>query len=185
MSNFTIKQEGFTSHTSVPNCFIEQYMPYAAGEFVKIYIYLLKCVGENKQELSISRIADAFNNTEKSKQILINCWNELKEEDNILFNIKERVYNDLITLFERINFRLIVMSQYKSGYYMNQKNYVEELSKTIFNKLKISINTNLKSLEEAMSFDFDDFDVALNEGFSLKNNIQFADNWIAGKYVKE
>ena len=131
------------------------------------------------------KLEDAFNNTEESKQILIDCWNELKEEDNILFNIKEHVYNDLITFFENINFRLIVMSQYKSGYYMNQKNYVEELSKTIFNKLKISINTNLKSLQEAMTFDFDDFDVALNEGFSLKDNIQFFDNWIAGQYVRE
>lgn len=131
------------------------------------------------------RLEDAFNNTEKSKQILIDCWNELKEEDNILFNIKETVYNDLITFFKKIDFKLIIMSQYKSGYYMNQKNYVEELSKTIFDKLKININNNFKSLEEAMNFDFDDFDVALNEGFSLKDNIQFADNWIAGQYVKE
>lgn len=131
------------------------------------------------------RLEDAFNNTEESKQILIDCWNELKEENNILFNIKENVYNDLITFFEKIDFKLIVMSQYKSGYYMNQKNYVEELSKTIFDKIKISINTNLENLKEALSFDFDDFDVALNEGFSLKNNIQFADNWIAGEYVKE
>lgn len=131
------------------------------------------------------KLEDAFNNTEESKQILIDCWNELKEEDNILFNIKEHVYNDLITFFEKVDFKLIVMSQYKSGYYMNQKNYVEELSKTIFDKLKININNNFKSLEEAMAFDFDDFDVALNEGFSLKDNIQFADNWIAGQYVKE
>ncbi|MBE6159565.1 MAG: hypothetical protein E7157_00745 [Lactobacillales bacterium] len=128
------------------------------------------------------KLEDAFNNTEKSKQILINCWNELKEEDNILFNIQENVYNDLKKFFEKINFRLIVMSQYKSGYYMNQKNYVEELSKTIFNKLKISINTNLDNLKAALSFDFENFDVALNEGFSLKENIQFSDNWIAGKY---
>ena len=129
-----------------------------------------------------TKLEDAFNNTDKSKQILVNCWNELKEEDNILFNIKEQVYNDLITFFEKINFKLIVMSQYKSGYYMKQKNYVEELSKTIFDKLKISINTNLEKLKEAMDFDFEDFDVALNEGFSLKENIQFIDNWIAGQY---
>lgn len=128
------------------------------------------------------KLEDAFNNTNKSKQILINCWNELKEEDNILFNIQENVYNDLKSFFEKISFRLIVMSQYKSGYYMNQKNYVEELSKTIFNKLKISINTNLDNLKAALCFDFEDFDVALNEGFSLKENIQFSDNWIAGKY---
>jgi len=118
----------------------------------------------------------------RGDKILINCWNELKEEDNILFNIQENVYNDLKKFFEKINFRLIVMSQYKSGYYMNQKNYVEELSKTIFNKLKISINTNLDNLKAALSFDFENFDVALNEGFSLKENIQFSDNWIAGKY---
>ena len=90
MSNFTLKQEGFTSHTVIPNCFIEQYMPYAAGEFVKIYIYLLKCVSENQSELSISRIADAFNNTEKDVVRALKYWQRkglLKltfDEDNAL-----------------------------------------------------------------------------------------------------
>ena len=128
------------------------------------------------------KLEDAFNNTTKSKEILINCWNELKEEDNLLFNIKENVYNDLTLFFESINFKFIIMSQYKSGYYMNQKNYVEDLSKTIFDKLKTKIDINIDNLKEALSFEFEDFDVALNEGFSLKENIQFYDNWIAGKY---
>ena len=66
MSNFKLQQEGFTSYTCVANRFIERYMPKAAGEFVKIYIYLLKCVEENTSELSISRIADAFENTQKN-----------------------------------------------------------------------------------------------------------------------
>ncbi|MBQ9029941.1 MAG: DnaD domain protein [Parasporobacterium sp.] len=74
MSNFTLKQDGFASYTTVSNCFIEQFMPYAAGEFVKIYIYLLKCVNENKSELSISRIADAFNNTEKDVVRALKYW---------------------------------------------------------------------------------------------------------------
>ena len=77
------------------------------------------------------------------------------------------------------------MSQYKSAYYMNQNNYVEYLSKTIFDKLKTNINTNTGNLKKALSFEFEDFDAALNEGFSLKENIQFYDNWIAGKYSKE
>jgi len=128
------------------------------------------------------KLEDAFNNTEDSKKILIECWNNLKKEDNILFNINECVYNDLITFFQKINIRLIVMSQYKSGYYMNQKNYVEDLSGIIFNKLKISINTNLNDLEKALDFDFADFDVALNEGFSLKDNIQNSKSWIAGRF---
>ena len=49
-------------------------MPYAAGEFVKIYIYLLKSVSENRSELSISRIADVFNNTEKDVIRALKYW---------------------------------------------------------------------------------------------------------------
>ena len=74
MSNFTLKQDGYTGYTTIPNCFIEQFMPYAAGEFVKIYIFLLKCISENQSELSISRIADAFNNTEKDVVRALKYW---------------------------------------------------------------------------------------------------------------
>ena len=49
-------------------------MPTAAGEFVKIYIYLLKCVNENQKELSISKIADVFNNTEKDTIRALKYW---------------------------------------------------------------------------------------------------------------
>lgn len=128
------------------------------------------------------KLEDAFNNTVESKKILIDCWNELKEEESTLLNIKENVYNDLVNFFENINFKFIIMSQYKSGYYMNQKNYVEYLSKTIFDKLKLKIRMDVSNLKKALSFDFEDFDVALNEGYSLKENIQFYDNWIVGKY---
>ena len=74
MSNFKLQQDGFTSYTCVANCFIERYMPKAAGEFVKIYIYLLKCVEENTSELSISRIADAFENTQKDVVRALKYW---------------------------------------------------------------------------------------------------------------
>jgi len=69
-------------------------MPYAAGEFVKIYIYLLKCVSENKSELSISRIADVFNNTEKDVVRALKYWQKkgvLKltfDEDNALTSLR-------------------------------------------------------------------------------------------------
>ncbi len=49
-------------------------MPVAAGEFVKIYIYLLKCISENCSELSISRIADVFNDTEKDITRALKYW---------------------------------------------------------------------------------------------------------------
>ena len=93
MSNFILKQDGFSGYTTIPNCFIEQYMPYAAGEFVKIYIFLLKCVAENTSSLSISRIADAFNNTEKDVVRALKYWQRkglLKltfDEDNALTSL--------------------------------------------------------------------------------------------------
>ena len=93
MSNFTLKQDGFSGYTTIPNCFIEQFMPFAAGEFVKIYIFLLKCISENQSELSISRIADAFNNTEKDVIRALKYWQRkglLKltfDEDNALTSL--------------------------------------------------------------------------------------------------
>jgi len=69
-------------------------MPYAAGEFVKIYIYLLKCVSENKAELSISKIADVFNNTEKDVVRALKYWQKkglLKltfDEENALTSLR-------------------------------------------------------------------------------------------------
>lgn len=74
MSSFKLKQEGHPSSTSIPNNFIENFMPVAAGEFVKIYIYLLKCISENCSELSISRIADVFNDTEKDITRALKYW---------------------------------------------------------------------------------------------------------------
>ena len=93
MNNFTLSQDGFASYTTVPNYFIEHYMPYAAGEFVKIYIYLLKCIEENTQELSLFRIADAFNDTEKDVKRALRYWEkkgllELSYDDDTLTSIK-------------------------------------------------------------------------------------------------
>lgn len=98
MSKFKLQHEGFASSTSIPNCFIEKYMPKAAGEFVKIYIYLLKCVAENRSELSISKIADAMENAEKDIVRALKYWQKrglLKltfDEDNNLVSLK---INDL------------------------------------------------------------------------------------------
>lgn len=74
MGNFRLRSGSTQKCTSIPNSFIEKYMPTAAGEFVKIYIYLLKCVNENQDELSISKIADVFNNTEKDTIRALKYW---------------------------------------------------------------------------------------------------------------
>lgn len=46
------------------NQFIDQVMPHANGEFVKVYIYLLRCLSDGTQELKASRMADRLLCTE-------------------------------------------------------------------------------------------------------------------------
>ena len=60
--------------TCVPNVFIDRYMVHASGEFVKIYLYLLRCINGNKSELSISKMADKFEHTEKDIKRALCYW---------------------------------------------------------------------------------------------------------------
>lgn len=67
-----------TSSTLVSNYFIDKFMPDANGEFVKIYLYLLRCVGYKNKSLSISQIADKFNHTEKDVNRALKYWEKIK-----------------------------------------------------------------------------------------------------------
>ena len=68
-------QRGGGSFTSISNNFIEKYMPQAPGEFVKVYIYLIKCIGSGTGELSLSHMADIFDMTEKDFVRAVKYWN--------------------------------------------------------------------------------------------------------------
>lgn len=102
MSNFKLQQEGLSSSTSIPNNFIENFMPTAAGEFVKIYIYLLKCISENCSELSISRIADVFNDTEKDVIRALKYW-EKKGLLKLSFNENSELTSLILTSADQFN----------------------------------------------------------------------------------
>lgn len=62
--------------TLIENTFIDQYMPKANGEFVKLYLYLLRCANAGK-ELSLSAIADVFDHTEKDVRRALAYWEKL------------------------------------------------------------------------------------------------------------
>lgn len=70
MKIYTNTPEGATV---VQNAFIDQYMPHANGEFVKVYLYLLRCA-DTGRELSLSSIADVFEHTEKDIQRALSYW---------------------------------------------------------------------------------------------------------------
>lgn len=70
MKIYTGTPEGMTV---IQNSFIDQYMPYANGEFVKVYIYLLRCA-DSGRELSLSSIADVFDLTDKDIRRALYYW---------------------------------------------------------------------------------------------------------------
>jgi DnaD/phage-associated family protein len=70
MKIYTDTPEGMTV---VQNAFIDQFMPHANGEFVKVYLYLLRCANTDR-ELSLSSIADVFDHTEKDVQRALTYW---------------------------------------------------------------------------------------------------------------
>ena len=66
-------------YTLVHNRFFDEYMPSANGEFVKIYLYLLRS-SDTDRELSLSVIADIFNHTESDVKRALTYW----EKKNLL-----------------------------------------------------------------------------------------------------
>ena len=74
MTAINISSDIATSFTTVSDIFIDQYMPKANGEFVKVYLYLLRATGSGAGIATISEIADHFSNTEADIVRALNYW---------------------------------------------------------------------------------------------------------------
>lgn len=74
MAQITLKLNAQPSTTIVSNRFIDEFMADANGEYVKIYLYLLRCAGSADGSLSVSKIADKFDHTEKDVKRSLRYW---------------------------------------------------------------------------------------------------------------
>lgn len=63
-----------TEATLVANTFIDEYMAAASGEYVKVYLYLLR---HEQEAVSIEQIADALNHTESDVKRALAYWERL------------------------------------------------------------------------------------------------------------
>lgn len=77
MDTFTLHTNTQASTTSVSNIFIDTYMPAANGSYVKVYLYLLRCLSSASPNLSISLIADHLENTEKDVLRALAYWEKV------------------------------------------------------------------------------------------------------------
>lgn len=78
MGNIHLSVESRQNYTAISNQFIDKYMPAANGSYVKVYLYLLRSLSNPEQILSIDRMADCFENTEKDILRALKYWEKMK-----------------------------------------------------------------------------------------------------------
>lgn len=78
MSDFLLHTNQQQTETSVSNIFLDEYMPAANGAYVKIYLYLLRCIKSGQDMLSISAIADRFEHTENDVHRALVYWEKMQ-----------------------------------------------------------------------------------------------------------
>lgn len=76
MKKILLEKNTTMETTDVSNYFIDEYMPHASGEYVKIYLYLLRCCNSGI-EISINSIADTFEHTEKDVMRALTYWEQV------------------------------------------------------------------------------------------------------------
>lgn len=74
MNSFRLSTKENTDSTVVSNVFLDDYMPTANGSYVKVYLYLLRCLGTGGMELSIPFFADRLENTESDILRALHYW---------------------------------------------------------------------------------------------------------------
>lgn len=74
MKTLTLKNKFQTNATLLPNDFIDNYMIDANGEFVKVYLFLLRHLDDPCSSLTLTTIADCLNNTEKDILRAFRYW---------------------------------------------------------------------------------------------------------------
>lgn len=77
MTEIAIRTAASSEVTLIPNIFIEQYMPQANGEFVKVYLYLLRILS-HAASFTLADGADALDCTERDILRALKYW--AKEE---------------------------------------------------------------------------------------------------------
>ncbi len=77
MNNLNLSSETASGYTAVSDLFIDEYVPSANGDFVKVYLYLLRLLSRKNGNLSISSLADTFNQTENDVMRALRYWDKL------------------------------------------------------------------------------------------------------------
>ena len=76
MAGLYVKDQSRISATLVPNQFIDKFLPDASGEFVKVYLFLLRQAGAGRN-ISVSAMAEGLCDTEKNVLYALKYWEQM------------------------------------------------------------------------------------------------------------
>ena len=77
MNRISLTSSRFTNCIILPNIFIDEYMPSANGDYVKVYLYLVRCMQDLQSDITITAIADRLDNTEKDILRALSYWEKV------------------------------------------------------------------------------------------------------------
>ncbi len=77
MKKIVLDKNSLSDVTVVSNYFLDEYMPKANGEYVKIFLYILRCCGDSSIDFTIEDLADKFDNTQKDVVRALHYWEQL------------------------------------------------------------------------------------------------------------
>ena len=77
MNKIRLHSVAETANTTVSNAFIDYYMPQASGSYVKVYLYLLRCLSSQPEDFSIAFLADRLEHTEADILRALKYWEKM------------------------------------------------------------------------------------------------------------
>lgn len=76
MENIVLEKSPLADVTLISNLFLDKYMPKANGEYVKVYLYILRCSTMVNGNLSVNSIADALELTGADVTRALRYWEQ-------------------------------------------------------------------------------------------------------------
>ena len=76
--NISLESDYSGDATTIPNTFFDRYLPQANGEFLKIYLYLLRWMPVPGHTITLSSIADFFEMTESDVMRALRYWEKAR-----------------------------------------------------------------------------------------------------------
>lgn len=76
MEKILLERSPLADVTLISNLFLDEYMPRANGEYVRVYLYILRCSTKADAELSTGSIADVLELTEADVNRALKYWEQ-------------------------------------------------------------------------------------------------------------